>query len=307
VLAVTSGTVDHVLCVESDSTQFKDLVEYVASIDCDPQYELPYHPTIIAQYAMIARRHMHEYGTTEEQMAKVAVAAQNWAIQHPFSAKGKYGPISVEDVLKSRMIASPFHLWDMAPWAPAGAGGAFIVTTAEKAEALTDKPIYILGFGACSTGEYLTDRLGLKESDIPLGKLPNLTTSGAKRASQKAYGMAGLKPVDIDIVEASANFTSSVIIELEDFGFCEKGEGGRFVDAGHIDIGGDLPFNTDGGWLSWGQCGMYCSMEPIIECIRQLRGIALGKQVENARIGLVHSLGGPSSCHSVALLSTIKN
>jgi acetyl-CoA acetyltransferase len=304
VLAVTSGLTDYVLCVASDSTQFGDLVEYVASIDSDAQYELPYGLTIPALYAMIARRHMHEYGTTEEQMSKVAVAAQNWAIHHPYSAKGKYGPITTEYVLNSRMIASPFRLWNMAIWGPPGAGGAFVVTTSERAEALTDKPIYILGFGGCSTHEYLTDRMGLKESSLPLGKLPNLTTTGAKIAAQRAYEMAGLRPNDIDMVQASANFTSSVIIELEDLGFCEKGGGGAYVDEGHIDLGGDMPFNTDGGWLSWGQCGVYCSMEPVIECIRQLRKEALGKQVEDVEIGLVHSLGGAFSCNCVAILST---
>lgn len=306
VLAVTSGVVDYVLCVESDSTQFGDLVEFVASVDTDPQYEWPYGPTIPSIYALAARRHMHEYGTTQEQMAKVAVAAQNWGICHPYSAKGKYGPITVEDVLNSRMIASPLHLWDMAIWGPPGAGGAFVVTTTERAEALTDKPIYILGFGACSTHEDITDRMGLKKSHLPLGKLPNLTTTGLIRAAQKAYEMAGLGPADLDIVEASVNFTHMAIIELEDLGFCEKGEGGPYVDEGHIDVGGDLPFNTDGGWLSWGQCGMYCSMEPVIECIRQLRMEALGKQVDNVEIGLVHSAGGPLSCNSVAILGTKK-
>ena len=304
-IAVISGLLDYVVCVSADAAPlFIDPVYDVPTLDCDPQFEYPYGPLIPAIYAQAACRYMHEYGITEEQMAKVAVCHQNWAVHHPKAAKGKKGPITVADVLNSRMIASPLRAWNCATWGPGGTGGALVITTAERARDMTDRPLYLLGFGECETHEYVTDRLALRQSHLPLGRLPNLTTTGAKVAAQRAYEMAGLGPRDMDIVEASANFTHVAMIMIEDLGFCEKGEAGRFVDEGHIDVGGDLPFDTNGGWLSFGQPGISCVMDPIVEGVRQLRGEALGKQVPGVKRALVHGIGGMLACNSVTILAT---
>ena len=302
-LAVVSGVAEYVLCVQSDATPlFIDTTAVGAASDADPQFEYPYGPLIPALYAQAACRYMHEYGITPAQMARVAVAHQDWAVHHPHAAKRAKGRITVETVLASPYVATPFRLWDCATWGPGGTAGAFVVTTAERARDTAARPIYILGFGACSTHEYLTDRLGLRSSPLPLGTLPNLTTTGARPAADQAYAMAGLSPGDVDLVEAGGNFTTTVLMLLEDFGFCRKGEAGAFVEAGHIDVGGDLPMDTNGGWLSFGQPGISCGVDPIVEAVRQLRGVPLGLPVPTPRVALTHASGGMLACHSVTLL-----
>ncbi|MDP2661854.1 MAG: thiolase family protein [Dehalococcoidia bacterium] len=304
--AVHTGLAKHVLCVSTDAAPlWIDPVKITPEIDADPQFELPYGPIIPALYAQAARRYMYEFGITEEHLARVAVSAQDWAIHHPYAAKAKFGKITMETVMNSRMIASPLRLWHCAMWGPGGTGGAFIVTTSERAQDMTDHPIYILGSGECVTHEYITDRLALRSSLLPLGKLPNITTTGAKIAAQRAYAMAEMGPWDADIVQTAGNFAHVPLLMLEDLGFCEKGGAGSFVDAGHIDFdGGDLPFNTNGGWLSFGQPGTNCVGDSLVEAVRQLRGCALGKQVPGAKRALIHGLGGMLACHSVTILGT---
>lgn len=304
--AVTSGLANYVLCVGADAAPlWIDPVKHTPEIDADPQFELPYGPIIPSLYALVARRYMHEYGITEEHLARVVVSAQDWAVHHPHAAKAKFGRVTKEKVMNSPLVASPLRLWHCAMWGPGGTGGAFIVTSRERAEALTDNPIYILGAGECVTHEYVTDRLALRDSPLPLGDLPNLTTTGAKVAAQRAYEMAEVDPWDADVVETAGNFAHVPLMVLEDLGFCEKGEAGAFVEAGHIDFErGDLALNTNGGWLSFGQPGTSCVIDSVVEGTRQLRGIALGKQVPGARRALVHGLGGMLACHTVTILST---
>lgn len=306
-VAVATGIADYVLCLQSDAIAlFADLTAFGASMDADPQFEFPYGPLIAALYAQSACRYMHEYGVTEEQMARVAVAHQDWAVHHPYATKAKKGKITVDTVLSSPWVATPLRLWNCAAWGPGGTGGAFIVTSAERAEAMTDRPIYILGFGISSSHEYLTDRMALRSSPLPLGNLPNLTTLAARPAAARAYKMAECGPRDIQLVEVGGNFTHTVMMLLEDLGFCEKGEAGRFVEEGHIDVGGDLPMDTNGGWLSFGQSGISCAVDPIVEGIRQLRGEALGLQVPNVKTALTHATGGMLACHGVTILSTVR-
>ncbi|MBI2964044.1 MAG: thiolase family protein [Deltaproteobacteria bacterium] len=307
-LLVTSGFADYVLCLQSDAMPlFQDTTAFGAAMDADPQFERPYGPLIASLYAQAACRYMHEYGISEQQMARVAVAHQDWAVHHPYATKRAKGKITVQTVLDSPYVATPLHYWNCAAWGPGGTAGAFIVTTAERAEAMTERPIYILGFGHCSSHEYLTDRMALRSSPLPLGTLPNLTTLAAKKAAEHAYEMAQCGPRDIDIVEAGGNFTHTVMMLLEDFGFCEKGAAGRFVEEGHIDVGGDLPMDTNGGWLSYGQPGISCGIDPIVEAVRQLRGEALGLQVAGARTALTHATGGMLACHGVTILGTRKD
>jgi acetyl-CoA acetyltransferase len=302
--AIHGGFADTVLCVSADAASlFTDPVEGIPEIDIDREWESPYGPFMPSIYGMVAERYMHEHGITKEQMARVAVTSRKWAVRHPHAEMRDKGEITVEDVLSSRTIASPLNLLDCAPYGPGGTGGALVITETDRAEQLHSDPVYVRGVGEYNTHEKLTDRLALRDKP-PNQDSPNLTTTGAKHAADQAYEMAGIGPDDIDIVEPSTNFTHIGLMLLEDLGFCEKGAAGRFVEDGGIDFDNGLPFNTNGGWLSFGQPVVSGAMDLLVEGVRQLREEALGKQVSNVETALTHGIGGPIACHSVTLLST---
>ncbi len=212
------------------------------------------------------------------------------------------GPIDVEDVLSSRMVASPLRKWMCSAFRAFGTAVAFLVTTSFRArDCRTTLPI--LGVGESSMNEYLIDKMSLRGIHPELGPLPSLTRSAAALAARDAFGMAGLDRSDIQIAETASNFAHVPLLALEDLGFCAPGEGPSFVADGHTSRGGRLPCNTNGGWMSFGQAGVSCVMDTIIELIRQLRGEALGLQVA-ASIGLAHSGGAIQASHSVAIIGT---
>jgi acetyl-CoA acetyltransferase len=249
-----------------------------------PEFETPYGPLIPAFYALIARRHMEELGTTPEQLAAVAVAARRHAGLHP----GAHcrDPITVEDVLRSKMIADPLHLLDCC--LISDGAGALVVTSADRAKSAGPK-VRLLGFGEGHTHEHIF-------------AAPSLTQSGAKDSGLRAFRMAGLGPEDVDVALLYDCFTITVLVELEDLGFVPRGESGRFAALGHIALGGKLPVNTHGGLLSHGQPGAAGGIFHITEAVRQLRGQAVGRQVEGARIALVHGNSGAMSAHVTLLL-----
>jgi acetyl-CoA acetyltransferase len=304
-MAVTSGVAKYVLCVGCDSISFLNARVQIAGIDTDPEFEQPYEPVIPAIYAQMACRLMHEQGMTERHLAAVSVACQKWAVHHPYAAKGPKGLVSMEDVLSSRMIASPLTLWMCATFGPPGAAGAVIVTTAENARKMCKHPIYILGAGECVTHDYLTDRLGLRSSRLPFGPLPSITSTGCRIAADLAYKMADVAPDDIDVVQTPSNFAHSALLSLWECGFATStADAGELLLSGATDHGGRLPTNTNGGWISFGQCGIACVMDGVMETVRQLRQETLGRRVEKPEIGLAHALGGMQACHSVTILST---
>lgn len=310
VRAIATGDAEYVLCVQSDATPlFIDTVAVGAATDACPQFEFPYGPLIPTLYAQIARRYMHEFGATERDFAEVAVQHQEWGRHHPHAAKRKYGKIDVETVLKSPYISTPLRRWMCATWGPGGTAGAFVVTTVENARKIARErgvqPIYIRGFGHLVTHEYLIERMGLRESRYPLGDLPNITTSGLVHCAREAYQMAGMTPSDVGTVQLSGNFSHTVLIAMEDLGFAKKGKAMELVKAGRMAPGGDLPTNTNGGWMSFGQPGISCAVDPIVEAVRQLRGQALGLQIEPPpKVAMTHGAGGLYACHSATLLST---
>jgi acetyl-CoA acetyltransferase len=298
-MAVANGLIDYALCCSGCmGRRWVDLVKINAAVEADLQFEQPYRPTTPSFYALWAQRYIHEFGASREDLAQVAVENRRWAVRHPNASMRPKGEITVQDVIDSPMIASPLQLLDCAAWYDGGFGSAVIITNAERAES-TDKPIFISGFGQCTTHEWITDRMALW--GIEPAVEPNLTTTGAKVASQQAYEMAGFGPEDIDLAQTSAPFTFLNMMMLEDLGFCEKGGGPRFVREGGIDFESGLPFNTNGGYLSFGQApnGMHMA----VEALQQLRGEALGKQVEGAKRALVHFHGGPAAAHSVVVVS----
>ncbi|MGO9264758.1 MAG: thiolase C-terminal domain-containing protein [Candidatus Binataceae bacterium] len=249
-----------------------------------PQFERPYGAPIPGFYALVARAHQHAYGTTDEQRAAVAVACRKHASMNP--AAQMRDPITVEDVLKSRLIADPLHLLDCS--LVSDGGGALIMTSAERARDFKNKPVYLLGVGEGHSHEHIS-------------QAHSFVASAAKDAGERAYAMAGLAPKDIDVAEVYDCFTPVVIIELEDLGFCKKGEGGSFVEGGRIQLGGELPINTHGGLLSHCHPGHPGSIFSVTEAVRQLRGECGPRQVQEAKIALVHAQGGILSTHCTGI------
>jgi acetyl-CoA acetyltransferase len=288
--AIVTGMCNTVLVTMADSQVSglsRDKAVEMMSTAGHPQFERPYGPPIPAFYALLARAHEHVYGTTAEQRAAVAVACRKHASLNPAAQMRK--PITIEDVLASRMIADPLHLLDCSLVSDGGA--AFIMTSAERARDFRHRPVYLLGVGEGHSHEHITQAL-------------SLTTSAAKEAGERAYAMAGLRSKDVDVAELYDCFTPVVIIELEDLGFCPKGEGGRFVEGGRIELGGELPVNTHGGLLSHCHPGHPGSMFSITEAVRQLRGSCGARQVEGAKIALVHGQGGIMSTHCTAIFGS---
>ncbi len=255
-----------------------------------PQFEQPYGPTVPAYYALIAQAHMAEYGTTQAQFAEIAVAARRHAQLNP--AAQMRDPITIDDVLSSRLIADPLHLLDCSLVSDGGA--AIILTSAEKAKDFQQTPVYLLGAGEGHSHEHIS-------------QAKNLTTSAATVSGKQAYEMAGLSPSDIDFAQLYDCFTPTVIIELEDLGFCAKGEGGAFVEENRVGPGGELPINTHGGLLSHSHSGNPGSLFALTETIWQLRGDLGDRQVLDASIGLVHGQGGIMSSHATLIFGSENN
>lgn len=237
-----------------------------------------------AIHAAVAARHMYEFGTTSEQLAAVAAAMRRHASLNGNATTRQ--PITVKDVLESRWIVKPFHLLDCC--LVSDGGGAVVVTSSDRARDLPRPPVYIWGFGEGHT-------LGPLEA-------PTLTTLGGKPSSAAAYKMAGVGPRDMDFAEIYDCFTAIVIVTLEDYGFCPKGQGGTWVENGRIEIGGELPVNTHGGLLSQGHVE---GMLHITEAVKQLRGncVEPERQVKNANLGIVSGHGANLSAHTTLILS----
>ena len=249
-------------------------------------YEAPYNPRYpVSMYALAASRHMHEYGTTREQLAEVAVAARQWAKLNPKAFMRD--DLTVDDVLASRMVSSPLSVRDCC--LVTDGGGAAVVTSAERARHLGKPPIYLLGAGEAHWHRHIS-------------RMPNLTVTAAAESGPRAYEMAGVGPRDIDVAMLYDAFTINTVLFLEDLGFCEKGEGGAFVSGGTISPGGHLAVNTNGGGLSYNHPGMY-GLLLIVEAVRQLRAECDDRQIQNANVALIHGNGGVLSSQVTAILA----
>jgi acetyl-CoA acetyltransferase len=249
-------------------------------------YEWLWGTTRVADYAVIAQRHMHEYGTTSAQLAEIAVAQRKSATLQPLSAMGRKGAITVDDVLNSKMIADPLHLLDSCI-INQGAG-CVVVAAADRVPAGRAK-VRMIGYGQAHG--YLDPCTA-----------PSLTAFAGSLAADDAFNRAGVSRDEIDVVGMSDHFTINVLIGLEDAGFCKKGEGGAFVEGGALGIDGRLPTNTAGGFLSCSHAGL-CGLFTLIEVVEQLRGTAGARQVDGARLGYVHGMGGVFQTHFAAVLA----
>jgi acetyl-CoA C-acetyltransferase len=242
----------------------------------DAPFEMPYSPVTVNLYAMAAMRHMYEYGTTSEQLAWVKVAASHHAQYNPNAMLRDV--VTVEQVVNSPMISDPLHRLDCC--VVSDGGGAVIVARPEIARSLKRPLVKITGAGETTKGQ--------------MGGKVDLAYSGAMWTGPRAFEEAGVKPSDIKYASIYDSFTITVVMQLEDLGFCRKGEGGKFVSDGNLISGtGKLPFNTDGGGLCNNHPANRGGMTKIIEAVRQLRGEAHAKvQVPNCDLALAHGTGG---------------
>lgn len=247
------------------------------------RWDAPYNPLYpLSFYALAAARHMHQYGTTREQLAEVAVSARAWANTNP-EAFAK-GPLSIKDVLSSRMISTPISARDCCLVTDGAA--ALVLTRTDRARHAPKPPVPVLGAAVATWYN-------------SIAQAPDVTITAAAESGPRALAMAGLTPADIDMVQLYDAFTINTILFLEDLGFCLKGEGGQFVSGGAIAPGGALPVNTNGGGLSCCHPGMY-GMFPMVEAVRQMRGEA-ANQITGARTAIAHGNGGTLSAQGTVV------
>lgn len=250
-------------------------------------WETPYRPLRpISSYAMAAARHMHQYGTTKEQLGEVAVAARKWAQRNPDAFMRE--PLTMEEYLKARLVCDPFGVRDCCLVTDGAA--AVVMVRADRARDLCKQPAYLLGAAA-----EITHR--------EIASMPDLTTSGVAGAARRAFAQAGVKPADIDVVELYDAFTINTILFLEDMGFCPKGEGGRFVENGAIAPGGKLAVNTNGGGLSCVHPGMY-GLFTMVEAAQQVMHVAGERQISGTRLAVSQGNGGELSSEAVLVLGS---
>jgi acetyl-CoA acetyltransferase len=289
--AIALGRADTVLLAYGSDQRSADRRKLGGVSESDtakPEFQDPYLPlNPMSMYAMAAQRHMHEFGTTEEDLAEIAVAARQWALLNPAAYRYGAGELTVADVLDSPMISSPLKAADCCLVTDGGAG--VVLTTLERARDLTDHPVVVAGHGEATTHDLMAH-------------MPDLTWTGAADAGARAFAMAGLTPADVDVAQLYDSFTITVALTLEALGFCDRGAFPSLTRGGRIAPGGDLPLNTSGGGLSYchpGQLGLLL----VVEAVRQLRGQCGDRQVPgNPEVALVHGTGGILSTHATALL-----
>ena len=283
VMAIQAGLCSVVVCTFGEAMRSQGRKPGWNFMTRTREYEEPFGLLMPTHaYAMACRRHMYEYGTTSEQLGAVAITCRKHASMNNNAQQRM--PITMKEYLASRMFADPFRLLDICQVTDGGA--AVVVASSERARDLKHAPVYISGMGNGHTG-------------IGVGWFPSMTTTAAKESAGMAFEMAGVKPEDIDVAELYDCFTYTVLVTLEDYGFCKKGEGGPFVEEGHIELGARIPVNTHGGLLSQGHID---GMNHITEAVKQLRGDGGPAQVTDAEIAAVSGNGGDLSTHTTLVL-----
>lgn len=289
-LAISAGIIDVALVTHGESGRSRVGMGSggIAPDSPQGQFEAPYGtmgPTTL--FSLPATRHMHEYGTTREQMAEVAVSNRKWAAMHPMAMMKD--PITVDDVMNSRPICWPYSLFMCC--LVTDAGGAIVLTSAERARMLRKPPVFILG-----TGEATEHNMVSMMADMT-------TSQAAKVSGRAAFEMAGVSQTDIDVAELYDAFAFTPMLALEDLGFVNPGESGPFMAERRAGPGGDFPMNTNGGGLSYTHSGMY-GMFTLIELTRQLRGECGERQVSGAEVGIAHGPGGMFAAASTLIAGT---
>jgi acetyl-CoA acetyltransferase len=264
------------------------------------EFVAPFGLYTAAEFALIARRHMHRHGTTAESMAEVAATIRNNGHVNPDAIYYGKGPYTAADVLASRMIAEPFHLLDCATTSEGGC--ALVVTTAERAADLPASPVYVLGGGLDTLGPAYRhaptwDLIG-RGGDVENGYV-------GRRAARKAFGMAGLRPQDVDVCELYDPFSFEIIRQFEAFGFCADGEGGDFVMDGRIGPDGQFPITTDGGLMSYSHGGGVVQLtQRVARGVHQLQKQCRTRQIADAAVALCSNGGAGALFTDVVLLGS---
>jgi acetyl-CoA acetyltransferase len=252
------------------------------------EWDLPYGLGVpAASYSLAATRHMAQFGTTPEQLAAIAVSTREWAAMNPNARYQE--PLTVDDVLGSPYVAEPLHKLDCC--LVTDGAGALVLTSADRARDLRRPPVYVLGTGTSHTHA------------MSISQMPDLTVTAGAVSGPQAFARAGLSADDVDVVEIYDSFAITVLLALEDLGFCAKGEGGAFVEDAGLGAGGARPTNTNGGGLSYTHPGMY-GMFLLVEAARQLRGECGDRQVPGASVAVAHGCGGVLSSTSTVVLGT---
>jgi len=288
VAALEAGLCATVLCVNGDAQTSRGANRRAGLTNWIEDFERPFGMIGAPEsYGLSARRHMYEYGTTSEQFGAIAVACRKHACLNPNATFRT--PMTLADHQASRMVVEPFRLLDCCP--VSDGAGAIIVTSVERARDLAKPPVFLLGVGQ-----------GFTHSDLPYAA--SMTTVAMRGASERAYAMARLGPGDIDLAELYDCFTSVVLLTLEDYGFCKKGEGGKFVEDGRIELGGALPVNTGGGLLSQAHASG-CLL--VTEAAIQMRGAAGARQVAGAETAIVSGQCGVTGINVCLILGKHPN
>lgn len=285
---VASGQCDHVLVVTGDNRLTGLTRDGAVAALADvghPEFERPFGITVPAAYALVARRYMHDFGATGEDLAAIAVAMREHATRHPKAQMR--APITVADVLASKEIATPLRLLDCCLVSDGGA--ALVISSKAAAGDTRGMPVAILGGGQGHTHEHIV-------------AAPSLVEFGCKQSSAAAFAQAGVAPSDIDVALIYDSFTITLLIELESIGFFERGEAGAAAARGELGLEGRLPCNTHGGLLSYAHSGAAGGMFHAVEAVHQLRGRADARQVSDAKLAFVHGDGGILSAHCSLVL-----
>jgi acetyl-CoA acetyltransferase len=302
--AIQSGRCKAVLLVGGDTLLSsiptgKGLGAYTDYGAHSMEFETPFGVHVPGFYALLAARHMHEYGTTSEQLAAIAVACRKHAALNPMAQKQT--PITIEDVLASRMVATPLHLLDCS--LISDGGHAFIVTSLERARDLRKKAVHVAGLGQAQSYYHMGHLAKAVGASSEQAKHNSLTHTVQPIAAKQAFEEAGVTPADIQVAQLYDSFTITALLQLEDLGFCKKGEAGPFAEGGRIELGGELPINTHGGLLSYAHPGSTGGMAHIIEATRQVRGECGPRQVPDVELALATNVSAVSSTHSVCILA----
>jgi acetyl-CoA acetyltransferase len=295
--AVSTGLAEAVLIAtaiagrpEGSGSVDRDQAVAAMAMNSGP-YEYVYGTTRVSDYSVLATRHMYEFGTTPEQLAEIAVAQRYAATLHPLSVNGHRGELTIDEVVTSRMIADPLHLLDCCA-INQGAGAVVVTTASAVHDGRRHVPIGLLGYGE-------------GHSHIDANSSPSLAEfPAAQLAADTAFSHSGVSREAIDIAGIADHFTINVVFGVESAGFCKVGEGGEFVEDGALRIGGRLPTNTSGGFLSFSHAGM-CGLFTLIELVEQLRGSAGVRQVDGARYGYLSGVGGAMQNNFSAILGQV--
>ena len=282
--AIKNGLATTVLVVAADNRDSRfgrsGVVEKIADQNMDPEFEVPYGPLFVTNFALMAQRYLHEYSVGPDAFAGLAVVERAWAGLHPGARMRT--PLTLDDVLRSRMICSPLHLLDICLVTDGGA--ALVITGAEHVGASKKPPVYIRGYGDAAESQNVTALSDLTQPSL------------YRRAAERAFAMADLGPSDVDIVYPYDATTSFALWGLEQMGFAEPGQSRELVAEGAFAPGGRLPVNTHGGLLSYGHPGVPGGLLAVCEAVRQLRGECGDRQVVGAEIAVSSAIGGFLAC-----------